>query len=68
MFNKGDVVICTDTSGPSVLEIEKNREYVVEEVREMCYIKLEGVKQTQKMWRFRLVGNIATIERRLKWE
>ena len=54
MFNIGDVVICTDTSGPSVLEIEKDKEYFVEEVMEMCYMRLEGVKQTQKMWRFKL--------------
>ncbi len=56
MLNTGDVVICTDTSGPSILEVERNSEYIVEEVGPMCYIKLQGINQTQKMWRFKLKG------------
>lgn len=57
MFEIGDTVVCEDTSGFSVLEVEVGQEYVVEEVLEMCYIKLVGVKQAQKMWRFKLKGN-----------
>lgn len=56
MIEVGDKVICNDTSGFSVLEVEVGQEYLVEEVLEMCYVKLVCVKQTQKMWRFQKKG------------
>lgn len=59
MFTTGDIVICKDTSGFSTLEIEVGNEYVVESVLDMCYIRLVGVKQSQKMWRFHKKSNSA---------
>ena len=54
MFKEGDVVICTDTSGFSELEVEVGKEYVVESVHNMCYMRLVGMFDMQKMWRFKL--------------
>ena len=56
IFSKGDCIVCMDTSGPSSLEVEVGKEYVVEEVLHQCYMKLLGIKQSQKMWRFKLKG------------
>lgn len=56
MLEIGDTVVCEDTSGFSVLEVEVGQEYVVESVLEQCYIKLVGVEQLQKMWRFKKKG------------
>ena len=56
MFEVGDVIICKDTSGYSVLEVDVGKEYEVSEVLPQCYIRLKGISQTQKMWRFKLKG------------
>lgn len=56
MFSIGDLVICKDTSGFSVLEVEVGKTYTVEEVGRMCYIRLQGIKDLQKSWRFEKVG------------
>lgn len=55
-YESGDIVVCKDTSGPSCLMVEVGKQYVVEKDLEQCYIKLIGVEQIQKMWRFKLKG------------
>lgn len=56
MFEVGDIVVCKDTSGYSALEVDVGEEYEVIEVLSQCYIRLKGILQTQKMWRFKLKG------------
>lgn len=51
-FVVGDVIICTDTSGASPLEVSVGEEYVIEDIGKMCYISLVGIKYAQKAWRF----------------
>lgn len=51
-FVVGDVVVCTDTSGASPLEVSVGEEYIIKHIGKMCYIKLVGIKYEQKAWRF----------------
>ena len=55
-YESGDIVVCKDISGPSCLVVKVGKQYVIEKVLEQCYIKLVGVEQIQKMWRFKLKG------------
>lgn len=54
MFKVCDVVVCKDTTGPTILLVDVGQEYVIEKILDRCYIKLEGIHQPQKMWRFEL--------------
>lgn len=57
----GDKVKCMDTSGFSVLDVNEGDVYEVEALFPQCFVKLKGIEQKQKQWRFVVVGQSSNL-------